>query len=139
MSNNEYNILIVDDVEENVVLIRRFLENEQYNVFSASDGRLACEALQAEKIDLIILDINLPFVDGITLLKDIRHKPEHEQVPVLMLTAMDDIKTTMECMRLGACGYITKPFSLKNLKQQVDTCLSEKQQAMATGEPPESR
>jgi DNA-binding response OmpR family regulator len=139
MSNHELTILIVDDVEENVVLIRRFLENEHYAVRTAPDGRGVTDALKNEKIDLVILDINLPFVDGITLLKDIRHNPQYEQVPVLMLTAMDDMKTTMECMRQGACGYITKPFSLKSLKQQVDTCLSQKQQATATGEPPESR
>lgn len=138
MSNQNLTIFIVDDVEENVVLIRRFLENEHYNVLSATDGRLAFDMLKTEKIDLVLLDINMPFVDGITLLKDIRHQPEHEQIPVLMLTAMDDIKTTMECMRLGACGYLTKPFNLKNLKQQIDTCLSQNQQATATNEPPES-
>lgn len=138
MSNQDLTILVVDDVEENVILIRRFLEVEQYQVCSAPDGRRALEILKKEKIDLAILDINMPFIDGISLLKAMRDDQQQEQIPVLMLTAMDDIKTTMECMRLGACGYITKPFNLKNLKQQIETCLSRSSNSDTTDALPES-
>ena len=124
MANENLTVLIVDDVEENVILITRFLKMEKYNARSALDGRQACSVLDNEKIDLVILDINMPFIDGITVLKTIRHKPELADIPVIMVTAMDDKDTTMECMRLGASGYVTKPFNLSTLKKQIENCLA---------------
>ena len=132
MSNSDLTILIVDDVEENVILISRFLEMEGYSARKALDGRQACETLESEKIDLVILDINMPFIDGITVLKSMQSEENLAEIPVIMLTALDDKDTTMECMRLGACGYVTKPFSVKALKQQVDNCLSKSKTSITT-------
>ena len=138
MNNDNLSVLIVDDVEENVILISRFLEMEKYGVRTAFDGRQACTILDTEKIDLVLLDINMPFIDGITVLKSMQGKAALSSIPVIMLTAMDDKETTMECMRLGACGYVTKPFSLKTLKQQIENCLSSTKAGSATTELSES-
>ena len=124
MSNSDLTILIVDDVQENVTLISRFLEMENYVARTAFDGREASNILNSEDIDLVILDINMPFIDGITVLKSMQGDERLARIPVIMLTALDDKDTTMECIRLGACGYVTKPFSLKTLKQQIVNCLS---------------
>jgi putative two-component system response regulator len=123
MNTSTLTVLIVDDVEENVILLSRYLDAGKYTVRSAFNGREAFTTLNNEKIDLVILDINMPIIDGITVLKNMKDNPELATIPVIMLTAMDDRKTTMECMRLGACGYVTKPFSLNSLKQQVENCL----------------
>lgn len=125
MNCNTLTVLIVDDVEENVILLTRLLEIGKYTVRTAFDGRQAFSTLNNEKIDLVILDINMPIVDGITVLKNMKGNPQLAAIPVIMLTAMDDRKTTMECMRLGACGYVTKPFSMNSLKQQIENCLTQ--------------
>lgn len=125
MNCNTLTVLIVDDVEENVILLTRLLEIGKYTVRTAFDGRQAFSTLNNEKIDLVILDINMPIVDGITVLTNMKGNPQLAAIPVIMLTAMDDRKTTMECMRLGACGYVTKPFSMNSLKQQIENCLTQ--------------
>ena len=66
----------------------------------------------------------MPMIDGINTLKIMRHQPETRFIPVVMLTALDDRDTTMECLRHGACGYITKPFDIKGLLGQVENCIA---------------
>ena len=123
MSSTDATILVVDDVPENTLLIGRILENEHYHVHTANNGRDAYSILKKEPVDLVILDINMPGIDGITILKEMQGSPELASIPVVMLTALDDSKTTLECMRLGACGYLSKPYSGQSLMQQVEVCL----------------
>jgi CheY-like chemotaxis protein len=124
MGNTEATILVVDDVQENTLLISRILENDNYHVHAANNGRDAYALLKKENIDLVILDINMPVIDGITVLKKIQESSELANIPVVMLTALDDSKTALECMRLGACGYISKPYNGQSLKQQIEYCLN---------------
>lgn len=65
----------------------------------------------------------MPVLDGITLLGNIREDKSLAHVAVLMVTAMDDVKTALECLKKGACGYITKPYSMKQIKQQIEICV----------------
>lgn len=123
MHSPEKTILVVDDVEENRVLVSRLLARLGYRVLTASDGREVMALIGKQKIDLVILDINMPFVDGITVLKQIRSFSRLSDIPVVMLTALDDRDTTLECIRIGACGYVTKPFNLDKLQQQIENCL----------------
>lgn len=124
MVSNEFTILVVDDVYENCMIVERMLQHEGYQVETAEDGREALRVLNKTGIDLAIVDINMPFMDGITLLKEIRSEDSLKFIPVIMLTALEDKSTTMECMRHGASGYVTKPFDRKNLLQQIDNCIS---------------
>lgn len=123
MSSTDTTILVVDDVPENTLLIGRILNNEHYQVHTANSGHDAYGILKKEHIDLVILDINMPGIDGITMLKRMQASPELASIPVVMLTALDDSKTTLECMRLGACGYISKPYTGQSLLQQIGICL----------------
>ncbi|MGD8743612.1 MAG: response regulator [Granulosicoccaceae bacterium] len=123
MSNTESTILVVDDVEENTLLISRMLKHDNYQVQTASNGREACDILKSERIDLVLLDINMPFIDGITVLKQKQENPALAAIPVVMLTALDDPDTALECMRIGACGFVSKPFSRHSLTQQIKFCL----------------
>ena len=123
MVSNKFTILVVDDVPENCMIVERMLRHEGYLVETAGDGREALRILQKTGIDLAIVDINMPFMDGITLLKEIRSEDKLKFIPVIMLTALEDKSTTMECMRHGASGYVTKPFDRKILFKQIDNCI----------------
>jgi DNA-binding response OmpR family regulator len=123
LENDSYTILVVDDVEEVAVLVGRVLGTSGYQVRIANDARSALLILEKQMIDLVVLDINMPMIDGIKMLKIMRRQSETKFIPVIMLTALDDNVTTMECLRNGASGYITKPFDMKGLLGQVSNCI----------------
>lgn len=124
MNNSNYTILVVDDVEEIAVLVGRVLKKSDYQVVIANDARTALNIMEKRPVDLVLLDINMPMIDGIKMLKVMRRQVETRFIPVIMLTALDDSDTTMECLQNGACGYITKPFDMKGLLGQVDNCIA---------------
>ena len=100
-------ILIVDDEVEIADLIETFLKNENYTVFKFYTAKDALECISATDLDLAILDIMLPDIDGFTLCQRIR---EHYTYPVIMLTAKDEETDKITGLTLGADDYITKPF-----------------------------
>lgn len=121
MSKNQ-TILIIDDIEENVEILERQLSAADFNVLSANEGPKGLHILKKEHIDLVLLDINMPIVDGITLLNSIKEDKSIAHIPVIMVTANDDAKMALKCLKKGACGYITKPYSMKQIKQQIEHC-----------------
>ena len=108
MKTETISILAVDDEEAFLQLIKAMLANEGYKVEVAKDGVLAINALQQQIFDLVLLDIKLPRVDGIEVLKYIRDHSYDTQV--IMLTGVHDVKIAVDCMQLGAYSYITKPY-----------------------------
>lgn len=76
------------------------------------------KALSEKVINLVLLDIMMPKVDGITLLSEIRENSEYSNIPVIMVTALDVIDVAQECLRKGACGYVTKPYDIDLIKQK---------------------
>ncbi|WP_126453910.1 response regulator [Sulfuriflexus mobilis] len=124
MANNHYTILVVDDVEEIAELVARVLKTAGYQTLIANDAKTALGFMEQQLIDLAVVDINMPLINGIHLLRQMRQRAETERIPVIMLTALSDSDTTLECLRSGACGYITKPFNMKGLLGQVDHCIA---------------
>ncbi len=122
--NNSQNILIIDDIEENLDILQHQLSAEGFNVLSANEGPKGLHLLKNQHIDLLLLDINMPVLDGITLLGNIRDDKTLSHVAVLMVTANDDVNTALRCLKKGACGYITKPYSMKQIKQQIKLCVN---------------
>ena len=118
MKNNK-TILIIDDIEENIDILERQLTTENFNVLTASEGPKGLHMLKKENVDLILLDINMPIIDGITLLSNIKEDKSLSHIPIIMVTANDDVKTALKCLKKGACGYITKPYSLKQIKKKI--------------------
>jgi len=118
------NILIIDDVVENIDILARYLEKDGFNIFRALEAPQGLHILKSEDIDLVLLDINMPVVDGITLLESIKNDSALSHVNVVMVTANDDINTAMKCLKIGAAGYITKPFSMEHVNQQIKNCLN---------------
>lgn len=109
-------ILVVDDEKLIRNVIREYLENEKYEVFEAENGFDALRVLETNRVDLIILDIMMPRMDGFETLKEIR---KTKDTPVIMLSAMKEEEDKLSGFNLGVDDYITKPFSPKELVARV--------------------
>ena len=114
--NYKKNILIVDDEKMILNLLSHNLEKEGYNVLQAEDGLQAIEVAQEKKPDLILLDVMLPKLDGLSVCKRIKNMMN---VPILMVTAKDDELDKILGLELGADDYITKPFNIRELLARV--------------------
>lgn len=113
-------ILVVDDEKKIVDLLRTYLERDGYHVTIAFDGRQALESFKREMLDLVILDIMLPGMDGLEVCREIRRS---SQIPVIMLTARSEDADKLVGLELGADDYITKPFSPRELVARVRAVL----------------
>lgn len=109
-------ILIVDDEKMILNLLAHNLEKEGYNVIEASDGLEAINIAQEKKLDLILLDVMIPKLDGLSVCKRIKNMMN---VPILMVTAKDDELDKILGLELGADDYITKPFNIRELLARV--------------------
>lgn len=107
-------ILIVEDNEGIVSFLKTELELEDFSVCMAGDGRVALEAFACEKPDLVLLDIMLPELSGLEVLRRIRK--QDEDTPVLLLTARDGTDDKVAGLNLGSDDYITKPFKIEEQK-----------------------
>ncbi len=113
-------ILLVDDDTQLVRLVRANLESVGYKVFAATDARSALEVLNIEMLDLIILDIMLPGLDGFELCQRIR---EFTFTPIIMLTAKVEDTDKVRGFKLGADDYLTKPFNVEELLARIEAVL----------------
>ena len=116
----EKNILIIEDEIRIRILLRDYLKRDGFNVIEASDGDEGINAFQNNSIDLILLDIMMPRVDGITVLETIRNVSD---IPIILLTAKSQEEDKLFGYELGADDYITKPFSPKVLIAKVKALL----------------
>ena len=113
-------ILIVDDDAEIRSLLSRYLENNGLRVTAVADGRGMWQALDAARIDLIVLDVMLPGDDGLTLCRNLRAKSE---TPVIMLTARGEETDRIVGLEMGADDYLAKPFSARELLARIKAIL----------------
>jgi DNA-binding response OmpR family regulator len=117
-------ILVVDDVVENVHLLSMILKKAGYTVRSAASGRGALEAVAAEQPDLILLDIQMPDLDGYEVCERLRRDPATESVPVIMITAHgSESSAKARGLRSGANDYLTKPVAPDELLARIETQL----------------
>jgi two-component system cell cycle response regulator DivK len=120
---SDIHILYIEDNPENRLLVRRILEAEGYSVLEATDGPSGLESAARTRPDLILLDINLPEIDGYDLARRFRNTPGLQQVPILAITAnvmQGDRERTLEA---GCDGYIQKPIDVDRLPEQVRAAL----------------
>ncbi|MCX6004209.1 MAG: response regulator transcription factor, partial [Chloroflexi bacterium] len=113
-------ILVVDDEPKVGDLVRAYLEKDGYDVITAYDGKSAVEMTRNRKPDLIILDLNLPEMDGLQVCRTIR---TFSPVPIIMVTARDEEVDKIVGLQLGADDYVTKPFSPRELAARVSAVL----------------
>ena len=114
------NLLIVEDEEAIREGVREFLSEQGFTVFEACDGVEALEVFNRESVDLILLDIMMPRKNGFEVLEEVRQK---SNVPILMLTALQDEETQVKSFELLVDGYIQKPFSLMVLYKRIEALL----------------
>src|SRR3977135_2782782 len=118
MSGNR--VLVVDDEDHILELARLYLSREGYQIETVSDGAQALARFLQVKPDLVVLDIMLPGVDGLTICREIR---KQSQVPIIMLTARDEITDKVVGLELGADDYLTKPFHPQELVARAKALL----------------
>jgi two-component system, OmpR family, response regulator VicR len=123
-------ILVVDDERPIVEILKYNLEKEGYQVVTAFNGEEALHMLEAEKPDLIVLDIMLPVKDGFTVCREIRAKRE---IPIIMLTAKELETDKVLGLELGADDYVTKPFSAREVTARIKAILRRSQSRDKTG------
>ncbi len=116
-------ILYVEDNSDNRKLVRRVLESEGYAVAEAKDGQQAMECLLSEPIDLALMDINMPEVDGYTLTARIKAMPQFANLPIVAVTANVMRGDRERSLQAGCDGYIQKPIDIDTLSQQIERFL----------------
>jgi diguanylate cyclase (GGDEF)-like protein len=116
-------ILIVDDHEDNVELLRARLESWGYSTTSARDGAEALSCIESDLPDLVLLDIMMPKVDGIEVARRVKNNPDLPFIPIIMQTALDSTENKVEGLEAGADDYITKPIDFPELKARLRSML----------------
>ncbi|WP_242045194.1 hybrid sensor histidine kinase/response regulator [Anabaena catenula] len=116
-------LLIVDDKLENIRFLSDFLSKQNYQVRKAINGQAALMAVQALPPDLILLDINMPGIGGYEVCKALKNDPKNQSIPVIFLSAGNDITDKVRAFEVGGIDYITKPFHLEEVLVRVQTQL----------------
>jgi CheY-like chemotaxis protein len=121
-------LLVVDDNEDNRFTLTERLSREGYkDVSCAREGREALELLRARSFDLVLLDIAMPEMNGFQVLEQLKADTTLRHIPIIMISAIDDIESVARCIRLGAEDYLPKPFNPVLLRARVSACLEKKQ------------
>jgi len=127
MSSSHSALLIVDDNEDNRYTLTRRLQREGYTNFAtAADGEQALELLGARPFDLVLLDVMMPGLNGYEVLERMRADIRLRHVPVIMISAVDEIESVIRCIELGAEDYLPKPFNPTLLRARVGASLEKK-------------
>ena len=114
-------LLIIEDDENISTAIEEYFSRAGYSVNTAPDGLAGIEAAVKNRPDVVVLDLMLPKMDGLAVCKELRQK--HPQMPILMLTAKDDVVDKVLGLEMGADDYITKPFSLREVEARIKSVL----------------
>ena len=125
-SSNNFSVLVVDDSEMNRDLLLRRLGKMGLELTQADNGQEALEAMKQHSFDLVLLDIMMPVMDGYETLERMQENQDTQRIPVIMITALDDVDSAVRCIDMGAVDYITKPFNPTLLKSRVTACLERK-------------
>lgn len=119
-------ILIADDDSGNRDLLRRRLEFEGHHVVEAKNGFEVLESLKHQGCDLVLLDIMMPELDGFQTLAKMKQEPHLQELPVIMISALDDLRSVVRCIEMGADDYLPKPFNRVLLRARIGASLEKK-------------
>lgn len=108
-------VMTVDDSRTMREMVAFTLKGAGYSVVEAADGQQALRAMNGSKIDLVIADLNMPVMDGLSLIRNLRANPAYRTLPILMLTTESDERKKAEGRAAGATGWIVKPFNPEKL------------------------
>jgi diguanylate cyclase (GGDEF)-like protein/PAS domain S-box-containing protein len=134
MNHDHGSLLVVDDSEANRDLLCRRLAHKGYTTTAATGGRQALERVGAQRFDLVLLDIMMPDLDGLSVLKTLRQTYSASELPIIMVTAKQESADIVEALELGANDYVTKPIDFPVVLARVRTQLSHKRAEAALRE-----
>jgi diguanylate cyclase (GGDEF)-like protein len=123
---NDYRILVVDDVKDNVTVLSDWLERKGYQVDAAANGEQALQKVQESPPDLILLDVLMPDLDGIEVARRLREAKELRRVPIILLTARRSTADKVRGLKAGADDYITKPFDFEEVDARITAMLEKR-------------
>ncbi len=131
MTNNQANILVVDDTPDNLRLLSAMLTEQGYKVRKALNGQTALNTVQKLPPDLILLDINMPGMNGYQVCSSLKTDQCTQEIPVIFISALDDVLDKIKAFNVGGVDYITKPFQseevLARIENQLTICRQKKQ------------
>ena len=120
------NVLVVDDIEMNRDMLCALLDADGHKTAVAQNGRVALEAIKKTPYDLILLDVMMPEMNGYEVLESLKSDPTLRAIPVVVLSALDEIGSVVRCIELGAEDYLPKPFDPVLLRARIGACLEKK-------------
>jgi class 3 adenylate cyclase len=119
-------LLVVDDNKVNRLLLGRSLQEQGHSILFAENGQQALHALRAGAVDLVLLDIEMPIMDGYQVLEQLLQDPHLRHIPVIMTSAMDELDSVVRCIEMGAEDYLTKPVNPVLLRARINASLEKK-------------
>lgn len=132
MGESKYKILLAEDEPKLSQILQNELSREGYSVDIAYDGNIASQLFSENNYSLVLLDVNLPYKNGLSLCKEIREK--RKDIPIIMLTALGEITDKMDAFQLGADDYIVKPFHFNELFARIKVFLKRAESGTSIGE-----
>jgi class 3 adenylate cyclase len=125
-TNEQGHILVVDDNRMNRIKLWRVLEQQGHTVGLAENGQQALDQLRAEPFDLVLLDIVMPEMDGFQVLEHLKDDPDLRAIPVIVISAVDEMESVVRCIEMGAEDYLPKPFDPVLLRARIGASLEKK-------------
>jgi len=126
MTDKHGHILVVDDNRVNRLKLSRGLEQQGHTVALAENGQRALEMIQTQSFDLVLLDIVMPKMDGYQVLERMKRCSALRDIPVIVISALDEMESVVRCIEMGAEDYLPKPFDPVLLKARIGACLEKK-------------
>ena len=125
-STRASSLLVVDDNSVNGIMLSRYISKLGYQATLVENGRQALDKLGNEPFDLVLLDVQMPEMDGYQVLEHLKADPGLRDIPVIMISAVEEIESVVRCIELGAQDYLPKPFNPVLLRARLTACLERK-------------
>ncbi len=119
-------LLVVDDNSMNRIMLSRYITRLGYQATLVENGRQALDKLQNEPFDLVLLDVEMPEMDGYQVLEQLKADLRLRDIPVIMISAVEELESVVKCIELGAQDYLPKPFNPVLLRARLTACLERK-------------
>ncbi len=123
---NAGNILVVDDDMLNRIVLSTNLGEQGYTVATAENGRQALEMLASQSFDVVLLDLIMPEMDGYQVLEQMKRDNVQREIPVIVISALDEMESILRCIEMGATDYLPKPFDARLLRARLNASLASK-------------
>lgn len=123
MEQSDKTLLVIDDVELNRDILSRRLEKQGYKIEVAGDGQEGLLLLSKKIVNLILLDLNMPVMNGFTFLEKVKSNKKFTDIPVVVASSFDDEDIAKDCLAFGASAFVSKPYNMEQIISQIKNIL----------------